>query len=89
MKSIIILLMAVGLSACSALPQSSAIAPAFCSFATSTEAQAAALKLMDKLPPGTDKDHAMSALRMANLSADAACTLVKALEARQKVMPGQ
>lgn len=82
-KPIAMLVVAVSLSACSALPTFSSVAPTFCSFATNKEAQAAALALMDKLPDGTDKQKVLDAARIAGLSADAACTLVKALEAQQ------
>lgn len=82
MKALTIIIVSLVLSACSALPTLSTVAPTFCSLASNAESQKAALDLMDKMPPGTDKDKAMTALRMAEVSADAACILVKVLEAQ-------
>ena len=82
MKTVAIITVSLILSACSALPTLSTVAPTFCSLATSAEARAAAQALIEKLPPGTDKDKALTALSVSNVSADAACILVKALEAK-------
>ena len=83
MKTIAIVALALSLSACSALPKLSTVAPTICSYATNDEARTAAKELLSKLPPGTDKDRAIEAERIAEVSADAACVLVKALEAKQ------
>lgn len=82
MKSLGIVIIALALSACSALPTMSKIAPTVCSFATSDESQSAARALIEKMPAGPSKDRAILALQIAEVSADAGCTAVKALEAK-------
>jgi hypothetical protein len=80
-----VVLFAIVMSACSALPTLSKIAPTICAFATSDEAKQAALALINQMPDGPDKDKAMLALPVAQLSGDAACTFVKALESQQAI----
>jgi len=75
-----LLILSVG---CSTLPTLSKVAPTVCAFATSDESKKAAAALLEKLPPGTDKDRATQAEDMAEVSADAACLLVKAIEAKK------
>ena len=58
-------------------------APYFCTLATSDEVKDAATEIMKDVKPGTDKDKAELALLIADLSADAGCTAVKAIEAKK------
>lgn len=80
---VMLMLAALSLPACSALPTLSKIAPTICAYATSAEAKSAALSLIQQMPDGTSKDKALLALPIAEMSGDAACTLVKAIEAQQ------
>jgi len=75
-----LLILSVG---CSALPTLSKVAPTICAYATTDEAKAAAVALAAQMPEGQDKARALAAINVADLSADAACTLVKALEAQR------
>lgn len=81
-KPLAVVLLAVSLTACSALPTFSTVAPTFCSLATSSESRAAALALIDKMPEGPNKKNAILALQIAEVSADGACTALKVIEAQ-------
>lgn len=74
---------AMGLSACSALPKFSEVAPLICSYATLDEAQKAVNDLAAKLPDGTDKTRVQKGLVLAEESADAVCVFIKAMEAKR------
>lgn len=79
---------AMGLASCSGLPKVSQVAPLVCAYATSAEAEQAAVALVQLLPDGPKKDKARLALPIAAVSADAACVYLKILEAAQAQSQG-
>jgi hypothetical protein len=83
MNTVLIVTLAFSLSACSALPKLSEVAPLFCGFATKEEAQKSVNDLAAKLPDGTDKTRLQNGLVIAEDSAEAFCIFVKAMEAKQ------
>ena len=83
MKTVSIVVLALSLSACSALPKISEVAPLFCNFATKEDAQKAVNDLAAKLPDGTDKTRLQNGLVIAEDSSEAFCIFVKALEAKK------
>jgi len=81
MKSLSILVLSILVSACAG---TSSVAPTFCTYATSAEAQAAAQAILATMPEGPDKDKAVAAAGLAHISADAVCVMVKAIEAQRQ-----
>jgi len=78
MKRLLFLLGSLLLSGCA-----TSKAPYFCTLATSDEVKVAATEIMKEIPEGKDKDKAALALAISDLSADAACTAIKVVEAEK------